>query len=387
MRFSVFLILFALVIQHTKAQTISWSGYTSGSNNYTNGIMTSTITRTNMNPMGDATPKYVATDPGSPCYISGSLALYAFFGSSYTSGNSRLTLDLDFTSGAFNGTCHSVQFAIRDINSDESNNTFLDVVEISAIDGFNNPIPAANLLVTVPSNTNLTTSGNTRIIRGHNSTSETSTSTFSYSSTNCALTNVTVNPPAGIPLKSIRIVYRPGYGTSTSNAYYNFTGPVRPAAQYISISNLTLTPTTGCTPLPVTLDYFQGENTGAGHSLNWQTASELNNSHFTISQSHDGQTFRKVADVPGAGTTSSISRYNYLVSSGNFDSDLVYYRLDQTDFDGTVTTLSLVSLAPEKTKKLIKRVNLLGQNVTEDFQGVVIEYYSDGTTKKIISIE
>lgn len=386
MRFSILIFLFVLLIQHTKAQTISWSGYTSGSNNYTNGIMTSTITRTNMNSMGDGSPKYVATDPGSPCYISGSLALYALFGSSYTSGNSRITLDLDFTSGAFNGTCHSVQFSIRDINSDESNNTFLDVVEISAIDGFNNPIPAANLLVTVPSNTNLTTSGNTRIIRGHNSTSETSTSTFSYSSTSCALTNVTVNPPAGIPLKSIRIVYRPGYGTSTSNAYWSFLGP-RPAAQYISISNLTLTPTVGCTPLPVILDHFHAEKVDNGHLLNWQTASESNNSYFTLSQSHDGHTFRKVADVPGAGTTSSISRYKYLVSSANYESDLVYYRLEQTDFDGTVTMLSLVSIAPEKTKKLIKRVNLLGQDVSDDFQGAVIEYYSDGTTKKIILIE
>jgi hypothetical protein len=384
MRNGVLALLFFIHVMSGHAQTISWSGYTAGSNNYTNGIMTSTLTRTNMNSMGDGTPKFVATDPGAPCYISGSLALYAFFGSSYTSGNSRLTLDLDFTSGAFNGTCHSVQFSIRDINSDESNNTFLDVVEISAIDGFNNPIPAANLLITVPSNTNLATSGNTRIIRGHNSTSETSTSMGSYSSTSCALTNVTVNPPAGVPLKSIRIVYRPGYGTTTSNAYWSFGGP-RPAAQYISISNLNLTATAGCTPLPVTLNYFRAEAFEDTHQLKWQTESESNNSHFTLSQSLDGYTFRKLADVSGAGTTNLVSTYQHITDKPNSTNEMVYYKLEQTDFDGTVSELSIVAITTEQNKILIKRINLLGQDVKDDYRGIMLEYYSDGSIKKVNS--
>ena len=61
---------------------LSWNGYTAGAigTNFNTGTapnnMRAVVTRNNCT-QGDGTPKYVATNPGTPCYISGSLALNA----------------------------------------------------------------------------------------------------------------------------------------------------------------------------------------------------------------------------------------------------------------------------------------------------------------------
>ncbi|MEN9997617.1 MAG: hypothetical protein RI922_607 [Bacteroidota bacterium] len=313
------------------AQTISWSGFPTSGTTYTAGVMTATVTKNNVtmsDGSGAATPKYYGSNPGTPCYTAGSLALYTAFFNSYTAAsNSHVTVSMNFTSGGTtNGTCSSVQFSIKDINSGESFTDFLDVIEIAAIDGNNAAIPVANIVASLPASTAQTTSGSVRRIVGHNSTQET---TGSFSSSPCNNTTVTITPPTGVALKSITIKYRPGYGTSISNAYYS--AGTHPAAQYISISNLTLTPTgSGCVTLPIEMTSFYGACTDNMSELKWSTASELNNDYFLLEQSKNGVDFVEVAQVDGAGTSSSELNYKVRVSS-----ELgAYYRLKQVDFDG-----------------------------------------------------
>ena len=376
----MYLLILIVTVESLSAQVINWDGFVNGASSYTNGIMTATITTNNINSWIDNTPGR-RTSTSNPCYINPSLAFNVFFGSSLTSGNSRITLDLDFTQAQFNGTCNSVQFSIRDINSDESVGTFLDVVEISAIDGFNNPIPVGN--ITIGAGTiNITNSGNVRIIRGHNNASETYTG--SYSTTACQTIPFTVTPPAGIPLKSIRIVYRPGYGSSTSNAYYNFSGP-RPAAQYISIGNLTLTPTAGCTPLPIVLENFDAQSIDAQRNLiTWSTISETNNHYFTLSHSDDGHVFREIAQITGAGSTSERQVYSYFHE--NIPNTINYYRLNQVDFNGESEQFDVVSVDNRSARQLVRTINMMGQEVNDTYHGMVIEQYSDGTSVKILKI-
>ncbi len=101
----------------------------------------------------------------------------------------------------------------------------------------------------------------------------------------------------------------------------------------------------GCATLPITLLDFESVLNGSVVSLKWTTASELNNDYFTIEESFDGINFKEVATVPGAGTTQSVSYYSFqdeIVFSTNA---YMYYRLSQTDFDGTHVKLK-VNIVP-----------------------------------------
>ena len=85
-------------------------------------------------------------------------------------------------------------------------------------------------------------------------------------------------------------------------------------------------------PLPITLLYFNGEETVGAVALKWATASEIDNDFFTVERSVDGQNWSIIETLPGAGTSSQLLTYS--TNDHNPPSGLVYYRLKQTDFDG-----------------------------------------------------
>lgn len=65
----------------------------------------------------------------------------------------------------------------------------------------------------------------------------------------------------------------------------------------------------------------------------WVTASETNNSFFTLEESRDGVDYRSIATVPGAGNSTSVLSYAYTYKDPPPDR-LCYYRLKQTDYNG-----------------------------------------------------
>ena len=75
--------------------------------------------------------------------------------------------------------------------------------------------------------------------------------------------------------------------------------------------------------------------------INWHTFSELDNDFFSIERSSDGVVFEDVAKVTGAGTTNQPSVYTYVDDRPLYG--LSYYRLSQTDFDGTHKVLKISS--------------------------------------------
>ncbi len=95
-------------------------------------------------------------------------------------------------------------------------------------------------------------------------------------------------------------------------------------------------PLTGpCATLPVELSYFSVEKSGSKVGLVWKTASEHNNAGFEIERSVNGNTsWQKIASLKGAGNSSKEVTYSYSdlspIRGNNF------YRIKQTDFDGTV---------------------------------------------------
>src|SRR6185369_13902085 len=67
--------------------------------------------------------------------------------------------------------------------------------------------------------------------------------------------------------------------------------------------------------------------------LDWTTASEINNSYFTIERSLDGIAYEEIGRVEGAGNSTYDISYNYTDQSPSAHAT-IYYRLKQTDFDG-----------------------------------------------------
>lgn len=87
-------------------------------------------------------------------------------------------------------------------------------------------------------------------------------------------------------------------------------------------------------PLPVELTYFEAmQRDEKNVLLRWGTASELNNSHFEIQHSHDGEYYQSLKVVDGNGTTTEAQSYSYIHQNAVLG--INYYRIRQVDFDGT----------------------------------------------------
>jgi hypothetical protein len=89
----------------------------------------------------------------------------------------------------------------------------------------------------------------------------------------------------------------------------------------------------GSVVLPVELISYSGAiNTDGQVALNWSTATETNNSHFTIERSTNGLTFVEIGRVVGHGNSSQ--RIDYTYADLTPASGTNYYRLKQTDYNG-----------------------------------------------------
>ena len=100
---------------------------------------------------------------------------------------------------------------------------------------------------------------------------------------------------------------------------------------------------TGDVAMPVELLSFTAECSEAKVNLEWATATENNNDYFVVEKSADAKTFYEVAQVKGAGNSSTIKQYSFT------DRDPLqgksYYRLSQTDFDGSKKTYAPIAVS------------------------------------------
>ena len=144
--------------------------------------------------------------------------------------------------------------------------------------------------------------------------------------------------------------------------------------QFIDISSVIL---------PIELVYFTAEANGNNSVLNWQTSTEINNSHFEILRSIDGVNFQQIDEVSGAGTTTETQNYEYVdVNAGNVASTL-YYKLRQVDFDGESepTSVRIVQFeTPEMETKVYPNPVQRGQDVQVESKSIenIVVYSIDG---------
>lgn len=87
--------------------------------------------------------------------------------------------------------------------------------------------------------------------------------------------------------------------------------------------------------LPVKLTSFTAMlNNNNKVDLKWETATEINVSHFMVERSTDGTNFSDAGMVFAYGNTTSKSNYVFADNISNIQSSVVYYRLKSIDVDG-----------------------------------------------------
>lgn len=120
--------------------------------------------------------------------------------------------------------------------------------------------------------------------------------------------------------------------------------------------SVTITPQascTGCNILPVELIEFTGRTVDNINKLYWATATEINNSHFIIQKSYDGESWNDIGRIPGAGNTNTPSMYEY--NDKVYKTQILYYRLLQVDFNGAVTLYKAIVLVSKISKSPFKQ--------------------------------
>ena len=119
-----------------------------------------------------------------------------------------------------------------------------------------------------------------------------------------------------------------------------------------------------CAVLPVELVAFTAAARDKEVALDWETATEINNDYFTVERSKDALHWEKVLEMPGMGTSYATQVYQALDKSPYEGAS--YYRLKQTDYDGSFTysEVKKVHLDIEGSNEVFVYPNPAGDRVT-----------------------
>ncbi len=93
--------------------------------------------------------------------------------------------------------------------------------------------------------------------------------------------------------------------------------------------------------LPVSLKSFTAKAQNNSAILNWETASETNNSHFIIKRSADGENFKPISTV--AAKSANGAKYQFIDNSPANDTN--YYQLLQVDLDGKTNDMGVKTVS------------------------------------------
>ena len=167
----------------------------------------------------------------------------------------------------------------------------------------------------------------------------------------------------------------PIYNNPPSNNLYPATGsPAVGAGTYLLAGDLPGNsranpgPTIGAyetyDPLPVQLILFEAEKYKKDVLLTWQTASEINSSHFEILHSTNGVDFEVLATIGAAGNSYHRSDYYYIHQ--NPEEGIHYYQLVEYDNDGSFEKFKIVAVNINNKVNVITQLfpNPASENIT-----------------------
>ena len=99
-------------------------------------------------------------------------------------------------------------------------------------------------------------------------------------------------------------------------------------------------------PLPVELTTFTAAYNGEAVTLNWETATEVNNYGFEVQRKSETEDWVKISFVEGHGNSNSPKYYSY-TDKEIIPAGILQYRLKQIDIDGTFEYSDVVEVATE----------------------------------------
>lgn len=102
--------------------------------------------------------------------------------------------------------------------------------------------------------------------------------------------------------------------------------------------------------LPVNLISFTAHCNKENIEFKWTTASEKNNRYFTLESSLNQANWVTLANIKGAGTSNLANKYAYNYANGIPENK--YYRLKQTDMDGSFTFSDIVLTCSNEDENL-----------------------------------
>jgi hypothetical protein len=137
-----------------------------------------------------------------------------------------------------------------------------------------------------------------------------------------------------------------------------------------------ITDTTGT--IPVELLSFSVSMAANVVTLNWSTASELNNRGFEIERSTDKTNWRTIGFREGKGTTSEPQQYYYSDKLSDIVSSELFYRLKQIDFDGSSEYSDIVEV------EITPSAFSLSQNYPNPFNPVTKIKYSIPQSSNVV---
>jgi len=142
--------------------------------------------------------------------------------------------------------------------------------------------------------------------------------------------------------------YNSGAGAWTGTLY----GTDYPGSDYVGSPGNSIAPTKlykwwaivdKAHPLPVTWLDVSAECNHENIAIRWSTASEQNSNYFTVERSLDGTDFSAIATKTAAGNSSTVKNYS-AVDTDPY-SGTSFYRVSETDFNGSVIYSSVISVS------------------------------------------
>nr|WP_299202127.1 T9SS type A sorting domain-containing protein [uncultured Brumimicrobium sp.] len=160
-----------------------------------------------------------------------------------------------------------------------------------------------------------------------------------------------------------------GYGLAYNNQYLEgITNPTignlgcNKVVFHIGYPGLNESQVVENTGLPIELITFDAIKKDRQVELSWKTATETNNDFFTIARSVDGKYWEDLQYIEGAGNSVQVQEYSYTDDAPY--AGISYYRLTQTDFDGTQKTFPIVSVEQKDLEVLQAYPNPVVHTVT-----------------------
>jgi len=103
--------------------------------------------------------------------------------------------------------------------------------------------------------------------------------------------------------------------------------------------------------LPVQLISFTGEIRNEQTILNWKTAAEMNNKHYVVERSVNGNSYESIGTV-NAGTSNGVNSYSF--TDSKLKAGTNFYRLRQVDVDGAYKFSKVVIVRLQKGTDAVK---------------------------------